>query len=89
MRDRGITGRKGAAIQPPRSSDEQTGRVLRGPFALPPLDPPIPRPLDPGCQGTGGVRGSSFADHNPLLKSVKRMCPFHGIAFITNEAFAV
>ena len=32
---------------------------------------------------------SSFAAHSPLLKSVKSTCPFHGIAFITNGAFAV
>ena len=35
------------------------------------------------------VFGSSFAAQSPLLKSVKRMCPFHGIAFITKGAFGV
>ena len=53
---------------------------------------PPPRTSFPAARrryGTTGALGSSFADQSPLLKSVKRMCPFHGIAFITNEALAV
>jgi len=42
-----------------------------------------------GRHGTTAAFGSSLADQRPLLKSVKRMCPFHGMAFITNEAFGV
>jgi hypothetical protein len=38
--------------------------------------------------GTTGL-GSSFAAHRPELKSVNSTLPFHGIAFITNGAFAV
>ncbi len=33
--------------------------------------------------------GSSFAAQSPELKSVKRMRPFHGIAFMTNGALGV
>ena len=70
------------------SSDERGGNIAAPCHPFAPFDPFDP--LDPrGGQGTGGVRGSNFADHNPLLKSVKSMCPFHGIAFITNEAFVV
>ncbi len=39
--------------------------------------------------GTGAARGSSLPTHSPELKSVKSTCPFQGIAFITNDAFAV
>ena len=39
--------------------------------------------------GTTGVIGSSFAAHSPELKSVKSVWPFHGMAFMTNDAFAV
>ena len=40
-------------------------------------------------QGVVGCFGSSFAAQRPELKSVNSTRPFHGIAFITNGAFAV
>ena len=33
--------------------------------------------------------GSSLAAQRPELKSVKSTLPFHGIAFMTNDAFGV
>ena len=46
---------------------------------------PYVRAYRPPVAGTG----SSFAAHRPLLKSVNSTWPFHGIAFMTNGAFAV